>query len=112
MDPIKIVSQIAAKKALIKSLEEDVENLYAVLPASTELGAHVFGDYILEVTPNKAFNAAQAKRVLSAEKYAALLVSKVDTTQAKKVLTGDEYEACQATRGNPRRTVKAVTDFE
>lgn len=108
-EQLAAVARIAELKALMKDHEAEVKELYAILPL--EVDKYPAGDYILKVAEDKVFDAAQAKTVLSAAKYKAILVPKPDSTKAKQVLTGAEYTKCQKVRG-VKNTVVAVNDKE
>lgn len=107
----RVVQVINDKKELIKNLENEVAALYASLPQAAVIGDYPAGDFILQVQDNKAFDGAQAKKVLPAEIYESILVPTANTVLARRKLSGDQYAACQVSKG-VKRTIKRVTDFD
>jgi hypothetical protein len=83
-------------KQQIKAMESEVAELL---------------DYIVQVRHNRRFDAATAKRNLTPEEYAAILVPKPDSTLAKKVLGANGYAATQADYGW-KKTIVPVEDAD
>ena len=109
MDFVDTVAMIARTKAQIKELQDQMENLFSLLPQSQTAGAYPAGDYVLKVRDNYRFDADTAVRNLPAAKVKAISVSKPDSVMARRLLTGAEYERCQKKEGVIRE-VEAVTD--
>lgn len=105
IDP-KIVARAYQIKAQIKSLEEDYKNLLDSLGELTP-DKYVAGDFIVEVTPNRRFDEATAKRNLPPETFGRILKPKPDSGLAKALLDDEQYALCQRDYG-VRKTIKKV----
>lgn len=89
----KAIKRIGILKASIKAQEQEIEDLLASL-GSLERGRSVHGDWILDVSPSKRFDAATAKKNLSEKDYKRILLPTPNSALAKALL-GDDYEKCQ-----------------
>lgn len=95
-------------KQQIKALESEVADLLNfVVDEEVDVPA---GDYIVQVRHNRRFDAATAKRNLTAEQYASILVAKPDSTVAKRVLSTGDYVAAQADYGWKKTIVPVKED--
>jgi hypothetical protein len=94
--------QIKAMESEVAELLDFIEDDEVDVPA---------GDYIVQVRHNRRFDAATAKRNLTPEEYAAILVPKPDSTLAKKVLGANGYAATQADYGW-KKTIVPVEDAD
>jgi len=97
-------------KRQITDLEQQYDDLLDSL-GQLEVGNYPAGDFILKVTPNVRFDAATAKKRLTPEEFAAILVPTPNSALAKKVLGDERYPAAQKTYGVKRQIVP-VTDEE
>lgn len=106
---MNVIDQIGLLNSQIKDLEAKRDNLLAGL-GDLKVGDRQAGErYVLEVTPNKRFDAATAERVLSKAKFNKILKQVPDSALARKALTGEEYEACQKLIGI-KRNIKEYAD--
>jgi hypothetical protein len=101
----KIDEQIADLNAQIKKLKEKRDELIG----GFEVGAYDGGDYVLEVTVDRRFNAAQAEKVLSKSLFNKICKKVPDSKLAHKYLTGEQYASCQKINGT-KATLKKVED--
>lgn len=105
MDP-KTVARAYRIKAEIKALEEEYATLMDSLGELTP-DKYVAGDFIVEVTPNRRFDEATAKRNLPPETFGRILKPKPDSGLAKALLDDEQYALCQRDYG-VRKTIKKV----
>lgn len=91
-------------KAEAKALTEEADEILADLGA--EADQYIGGDYVLNVYPNRRFDAGLARKNLPPERYAAILKEAPNSALAKAVLTEEEYAASQRVNGLVRRIEK------
>lgn len=97
----RAIKRIGVLRASIRAQEEEVKDLLASL-GDLEDGKSVHGDWILDVSPTRRFDAATAKKHLTKKQYESILLPKPDSALAKALL-GDDYEKTQKTYG---KTIK------
>ena len=112
MDFQATVVALAKIKNQKKALEEREAYLLDQLKSlDLEDRDYPAGKYLLRVSPTVRFDAATAQRQLTADQYAATLVTKPDSAKAKKVLSDEDYRLCQKNYGHTIKVVP-VTDEE
>ena len=97
------VSSIAGKIKVLQSevdeRQEAIDNMKAKLAESLppQSDPYQYGDFDITVYVSKAFNAAQAEKVLPKERWEAASVAKRTTSAAiaKAALTEEEFALCQ-----------------
>lgn len=97
----KAIKRIGILRASIKAQQEEVVDLLASL-GDLEDGRTVHGDWILDVSPTKRFDANTAKKHLTEKQYKSILLPTPNSALAKALL-GDDYEKTQKIYG---KTVK------
>jgi hypothetical protein len=104
----KRIDRAARLKEQIRALEAEVKELLDfTVDEEVDIPA---GDYIVQVRANRRFDAAEAKKNLSPQEYAAILVPTPNSTAAKKVL-GDNYYRTQKDYGW-KKTIVPVEDAD
>jgi hypothetical protein len=93
----KTIRRIGLLRASIKAQQEEVNDLLASLGA-LEVGRSVHGDWILDVSPTKRFDAATAKKNLTPEQYESILKPTPNSALAKALLDED-YDKTQKNHG-------------
>lgn len=81
-----------------KALEEEAKEILERYTFERD-EAFSAGDFIVRVNRTRRFDPALAKKVLTADEYAATLVTQPDSTLAKRVLPQNVYESTQKEYG-------------
>lgn len=92
-------------KDQIKALEGEYDQIMEKYTFAEE-GTIPAGEFGLQVTRTRRFDAATAKRNLPADLYQQTLVTKPDSTKAKKVLTDEQYRMAQRDYGWTRKIIR------
>lgn len=93
----KAIQRIGMLRASIRAQEEEVKDLIASL-GDLEVGKSVHGDWILDVQPNKRFDAATAKKNLTPAQLKKVSLPTPNSALAKALL-GEDYSLCQKEYG-------------
>lgn len=104
----KKIARIGQLREGIKAYEKEIEDLIVSLGPLPE-GKDVYGDWILDVKPNKRFDARTAKENLTKKEYQSILKPKPDSALAKALLE-DRYELCQKVHGQTVRVYRPKDD--
>lgn len=78
----RIIRDIYTLRAQIKELEEQEQTLRDEL-GDLEYGQESVGPFVVKVSPNRRFDAARAKKVLTEKEYETILVQRPDSKIAK-----------------------------
>lgn len=99
---VAIGDNIIKAQADIAELEEYITNLKSKLADNLPLGEQTVGDYKITTYVHKAFNAAQAEKVLPHDRWLAITKPARTTTaaMAKKILTEEEFASTQKVSEN------------
>ena len=82
MNRERIIRDIYTLRAQIKELEEQEQTLRDEL-GDLEYGQESVGPFVVKVSPNRRFDAAKAKKVLTEKEYESILVQRPDSKIAK-----------------------------
>lgn len=104
-EQVRIVRRAAMLRAQAKAAEEEANDLLDSL-GTLNPDNYAAGDYILQVTPTKRFDARTAQENLTPEEFASTMATKPDSATAKKALSPERYAECQKTFGQTRRIVE------
>lgn len=107
-EQVRIVRRAAMLRAQAKAAEEEADALLDSL-GTLNPDNYAAGNYILQITPTKRFDARTAKENLTPEEFASTLATKPDSATAKKVLSPERYALAQKVYGVTRKIVE-VTD--
>jgi hypothetical protein len=88
------VTRLADVNDRISELQRQGDALKVILRALGPQQRRRFGDLTLTVSPNRRFDGAKARNVLTPQDYERICVAKPDPTAAREVLPGDLYAAC------------------
>lgn len=99
----EIDQAIQALKERKEAYEEQVLELVAE-------GSHVVGDFVVTLSHQNRFNAAEAFKALNDEQYQKTLVPTPSSAQAKKMLTEEEYKLCLKPTKTSVKVVKPGDD--
>ena len=92
-------SKIIEIRAQKEDLEEAEKRYRAALSDIVDLGDNYVGDFKVNLRENRRFDAALAKKNLSAEDLSSISVLKPDSTLAKKFLSEEDLAKCQKNFG-------------
>lgn len=92
--PTGLIEELFEIKQAIQALEERKEVYESQILELLDEGSHAVGDFVVTLSHQDRFNAAEAFKALNDEQYQKTLVPTPSSAQAKKMLTEEEYKLC------------------